>query len=197
MRRILVGLIVTSFAIGASAQNSVAGTVFRSLVVPNAEPSELGVAQEIAGEPAAGTEWSIRKGRVKLNSRNGDIFALTADVRGLIVPVLQEPFFVDPTAFPFPVPNPATCSDFGIPVGVPCFGFSPSPFFLARVVCHDEEGNPSVAATTPPAPLSMEGDGRLRAMIELPDPCFSPIVLLGSVQQDGTTPGRWFAVSGF
>jgi hypothetical protein len=197
MRRILVGLVVTTFAIGALAQNSAAGTVFRALVIPNAEPNGLGVAQQIAGERAAGTEWSIRKGRVKLNSRTGDTFALIANVRGLIVPVLQEPFFVDPTAFPFPVPNPATCADFGLPMGVPCFGFSPSPFFLARVVCHDDEGAPSVAATTPPAPLSMEGDGRLRAIVELLDPCFSPIVLLGGVQQDGTTPGRWFAVSGF
>ena len=197
MRRILVGLVATTFLIGSLAQNSTAGTVFSAGVIPNAAPNESGVAQEIAGESAASTEWSIRSGKLRLRSRTGDTFSLKAHVKGLIIPVLQEPFSVDPTAFPFPVPNPATCADFGFPLGVPCFGFNPSPFFLARVVCHDEEGNASVAATTPPAPLSEDGDGRLEAMIELPDPCFSPIVLLGGVQQDGTTPGRWFAVSGF
>ena len=197
MRRILVGLFATTFLIGASAQRSAAGTVYTAMVIPNAAPDVSGVAQEIAGEPAAGTEWSIRSGRVRLRSRGGDMFSLKAHVKGLIVPVLVEPFFVDPTAFPFPVPNPATCADFGVPVGVPCFGFSPSPFFLARVVCHDEAGNASVAATTPPAPLSEEGNGRLEATIELPDPCFSPIILLGGVQEDGITPGRWFATSGF
>ena len=197
MRRILVGLVATTFLISASAQNSAAATVFSASVVPNAAPSESGVAQEIAGESAAGTEWSIRSGRVRLRSRSGDEFSLKVHVKGLIVPILLEPFFVDPTAFPFPVPNPATCADFGVPMGVPCFGFSPSPFFLARVVCHDEEGNASVAATTPPEPLSEDGNGRLNATIELPDPCFSPIVLLGGVQEDETTPGRWFAVSGF
>jgi hypothetical protein len=197
MRRIFICLVVTAFAIGAWAQNSTAGTVLTARVIPNVAPDSLGMAQQIAGELAAGTEWSIRWGRVKLRSRFDDTFSLKVRVRGLIVPVLQEPFSVDPTAFPFPVPNPATCADFGFPAGVPCFGFSPSPFFVARVVCHDEDGNPSVAATTPPAPLSEKGNGRLKATIDLPDLCFGPIVLIGGVQQDGTTPGRWFAVSGF
>ena len=197
MRRILVGLVVTTFAIGISAQNADAKTVFSGSVIPNVAPDEFGAAQEVAGELAAGTEWSIKKGTVKIKSGKGDTFTLEAKVKGLIVPVLEEPFFVDPTAFPFPVPNPATCTNFGVPPGVPCFGFSPSPFFLARVVCHDLDGNPSVVATSPPAPLNADGDGKLKVKIELPDLCFGPIVLLGGVQQDGVTPGRWFAVSGF
>ena len=88
MRRILVGLVVTTFAIGASAQNSAAGTVFSASVIPNAAPDGSGVTQEIAGEPAAGTEWSIRKGKVKLRSRADDTFVIMANVKGLIVPVL-------------------------------------------------------------------------------------------------------------
>ncbi len=156
-----------------------------------------GAAQTIAGEPAAGTEWDIEKGRAKILDTRGGALRLKVKVKGLIVPVLEEPFPVDPTAFPFPIPNPATCADFGFPEGVPCFGFSPSPFFLARVVCHDAAGEAEVVDTTAPAPLSAEGDGKLRATIELPEVCYSPTLLIGGVLPDEITPGRWFATTGF
>ncbi len=71
------------------------------------------------------------------------------------------------------------------------------PFFLARLVCHDLTGAAEVVATTPPAPLSAEGDGKLRAIVDVPEVCSAPALLIGGVRPDGVTPGRWFATTGF
>jgi hypothetical protein len=81
---------------------------------------------------------------------------------------------------------------------IPALGFNPSPDFLARVVCHDQAGQPSEAARTRTAPLSQAGNGTLIDVVELPEACFAPIVLItGSVDPDGNRPGNWFAVSAF
>ncbi len=190
--------VATVLLIGLSAESAAGRDVFRSRVVPNAPPDAVsGAPQTIAGEPAAGTEWAIEKGSVKLRELPGGAFRIDVKLKGLIVPVLEEPFPVDPKAFPFPVPNPATCASFGFPMGVPCFGFSPVPFFLARLVCHDAAGVAEVVATTVPAPLSAEGDGKLRETVDVPEVCFAPLLLIGGVRPDGVTPGRWFATTGF
>ncbi len=191
-------VLATALLLGVSAGSAAGGTDFRSELVPNAAPDAgTGAPQTIAGEPAAGTQWEIEKGSVKLRELPGGAFRLDVKLKGLIVPLLEEPFPVDPTAFPFPVPNPATCANFGFPEGVPCFGFSPVSFFLARLVCHDAAGEAEVVATTAPAPLSAKGDGKLRAIIDVPDVCFAPILLIGGVRPDGVTPGRWLATTGF
>jgi hypothetical protein len=81
---------------------------------------------------------------------------------------------------------------------IPALGFNPSPDFLARVVCHDEAGQPAEAARTKAAPLSQAGDGLLIDVVQLPAACFAPIVLItGSVDPAGNRPGNWFAVSAF
>ena len=197
MRRVSLAL-ATVLLLGVSAQSAAGRDFFRSRVVPNAPPDAVsGAPQTIAGEPAAGTEWAIEKGSVKLRELPGGAFRIDVKLRGLIVPVLEEPFPVDPSAFPFPVPNPAACADFGFPMGVPCFGFSPVPFFLARLVCHDAAGVAEVVATTAPAPLSADGDGKLRVIVDVPEICSAPLLLIGGVQPDGVTPGRWFATTGF
>ncbi len=191
-------VLATALLLGVSAEGAAGGTVLRSRVVPTAAPAAAAPApQTIAGEPAAGTEWEIEKGSVKLREVSGGAFRLDVKLKGLIVPLLDEPFPVDPSAFPFPVSNPATCANFGFPAGVPCFGFSPVPFLLARLVCHDAAGEAEVVTTTAPAPLSAEGDGKLRAIIDVPEVCFAPVVLIGGVQPDGVTPGRWLATTGF
>lgn len=79
---------------------------------------------------------------------------------------------------------------------IPALGFNPSPDFLARLVCHDESGEPFEGARTKAAPLSEEGDGTLIDVVEIPPVCFAPIVLItGSVDPEGNRPGNWFAVS--
>ncbi len=63
----------TALLLGVSAETAVGGTVFSSEIVPNAAPDEVsGAAQMIAGEPAAGTEWDIETGSVKIqDTRKG------------------------------------------------------------------------------------------------------------------------------
>jgi hypothetical protein len=81
---------------------------------------------------------------------------------------------------------------------IPALGFNPSPDVLARIVCHDQVGTPAEAARTRTAPLSRQGDGTLVDVVALPGTCFAPIVLLtGSRDPEGQSPGKFFAVTGF
>jgi hypothetical protein len=81
---------------------------------------------------------------------------------------------------------------------IPALGFNPSPDLLARVVCHDTAGVPSEAARTRAVPFPEDGDARLADTVSLPEDCFAPIVLLtGSIDPQGESPGKFFAVSGF
>jgi hypothetical protein len=81
---------------------------------------------------------------------------------------------------------------------IPDLGFNPSPDLLARVVCHDAAGVPSEAARTRAVPFPEDGDARLSDTVSLPTECFAPIVLLtGSIDPQGESPGKFFAVSGF
>ncbi len=81
---------------------------------------------------------------------------------------------------------------------IPALGFNPSPDLLARVVCHDATGTPSEAARTRAVPFPRSGDASLLDVVSIPDECFAPIVLLtGSVDPQGESPGKFFAVTGF
>lgn len=81
---------------------------------------------------------------------------------------------------------------------IPDLGFNPSPDLLARIVCHDPAGNPSEAARTRTVPFAESGDAQFSDTVSLPDDCFAPIVLLtGSIDPQGQSPGKFFAVSGF
>jgi hypothetical protein len=81
---------------------------------------------------------------------------------------------------------------------IPALGFNPSPDVLARIVCHDGVGTVSERARTRTAPLSRQGDGTLIDVVPLPGTCFAPIVLLtGSRDPEGQSPGKFFAVTGF
>jgi hypothetical protein len=81
---------------------------------------------------------------------------------------------------------------------IPDLGFNPSPDLLARIVCHDAAGAPSEAARTRTVPFPEDGDARLTDTVSLPEDCFAPVVLLtGSIDPQGVSPGKFFAVSGF
>jgi hypothetical protein len=81
---------------------------------------------------------------------------------------------------------------------IPALGFNPSPDLLARIVCHDAAGTPAEAARTRTVPFPPSGNATLLEVVELPGDCFAPIVLLtGSVDPEGESPGKFFAVSGF
>jgi hypothetical protein len=72
-------------------------------------------------------------------------------------------------------------------------GTNPQPLFQAIVSClttHDG-GHVIENVSTGPFPASPEGDARVRAQLELPDPCLAPIIFVTSGA--GTA---WFAVNG-
>lgn len=74
---------------------------------------------------------------------------------------------------------------------------NPVPFFKGVVSCQsigtDPEGHPiptTINVSTDPFPASPAGDSKIKATVDLPWPCFAPIVFV-------TNPGgSWFAVTG-
>jgi len=175
MTRILRSFLAAAVLTGAWVDAAHADIrAFSSKVLPNR------AGQVVAGFPASGVDWAIRSGRVGLFALGGDRFLLTLRVRGLIIPVMEGP----------------VCTPFGTET---CFGFNPSPDLLARVVCHDESGEPFVADTTRATTnFTPEGDGLLFDRVEIPEICFAPIVLIGgSMGPPPTFEPNWFAISGF
>jgi hypothetical protein len=73
-------------------------------------------------------------------------------------------------------------------------GANPVPNFRAVVSCQsiDGMGSPSIVnVSTEDFPASPTGDADIRATVELPSPCFAPIIFVTN------STGRWFAVTGF
>jgi len=72
-------------------------------------------------------------------------------------------------------------------------GTNPIPAFRAIVSClsiNDAGEANTVNVGTAPFPASSTGDAKIEATVELPDPCYAPIVFV-------TSPaGSWFAVTG-
>lgn len=73
-------------------------------------------------------------------------------------------------------------------------GVNPVPAFRAVVSCQsiDGMGGPSIVnVSTEDFPASPTGDADIRATVDLPNPCFAPIIFVTN------SAGRWFAVTGF
>jgi hypothetical protein len=78
------------------------------------------------------------------------------------------------------------------PVAANLQGTNPLPQFGAIVSCLTSSGGTATTANLPTAlvPASSAGDAKLDTTVNLPSPCFAPIVFV-------TTPGgAWLAVSG-
>ncbi len=75
----------------------------------------------------------------------------------------------------------------------PLAGTNPISSFRAIISCQsiDGTGNPSVVnINTDNFPATSTGDSDIEAAVEVPSPCFAPIVFV-------TSPtGRWFAITG-
>ncbi len=73
-------------------------------------------------------------------------------------------------------------------------GANPVAAFRGVVSCQsiDGMGSPSIVnISTEDFPASTTGDADIRATIDLPNPCFAPIIFVTN------SAGRWFAVTGF
>lgn len=78
------------------------------------------------------------------------------------------------------------------PVPANLQGTNPIPQFKAIVSCLTTSGGAAATSnvSTPLVPASAAGDAEIDASVDLPSPCFAPIVFV-------TSPGgAWFAVTG-
>lgn len=125
----------------------------------------LGNANPIRGVPGGGLPWVLDEAKVELESDG----QLEIEVEGLIIPASSG------------------------------FGNNPAPFFRAIVSCLsvDVTGMVTTAnvTTTNGAEVMIgdprNGDAKIEAEVELPEPCIAPIVFVTSPN------GAWFSVTGF
>jgi hypothetical protein len=132
------------------------------VLAPVTEPY-TGAANPIRGVPGGGLPWQIAEGRVDLRSDG----RLDVEVEGLVL------------AERAPVP-PALQ------------GTNPIPQFKAIVSCQTTVNGLAAVSNVSTAPFdaSPTGDAETETSVDLPTPCFAPIVFV-------TSPGgAWFAVTG-
>jgi hypothetical protein len=75
-------------------------------------------------------------------------------------------------------------------------GINPLANFRAVLSCHSisSTGDPTVViVSTDNFPASSEGDAEIKATIDIPSPCFAPILFVTTPPPD---PPRWLAVTG-
>lgn len=131
-------------------------------MAPVIEPF-TGPTNAVRGVPGGGLPWEIDAAKGELSSDG----RLNVEVRGLVL------------ARRAPVPEERQ-------------GTNPVPSFKAIVSClTSKDGEPAtVNVSTEPAPATSTGDSRIRGRVELPSPCFAPIVFVTSPD------GAWFATTG-
>ena len=123
-----------------------------------------GSANAIRGVNGGGLPWVIRagKGEVKAEGR------IEVKVRGLVL--ADDPAVPAPRRLTNPIPN-----------------------FRAVVSCLTVDASGAAATvnvTTGDFPATTTGDAEIEAAVELPSPCYAPVVFV-------TSPGgAWFAVTG-
>jgi hypothetical protein len=132
------------------------------VMAPVMEPF-TGATNAIRGVPGGGLPWEIdaAKGELRSDGR------LEVEVEGLVL------------ARRAPVPEALR-------------GVNPIASFKAIVSCLTADGGSAatVNVSTALAPASSSGDAKIEDSVELPSPCFAPIVFV-------TSPtGMWFAVTG-
>ncbi|HEX5936940.1 MAG TPA: hypothetical protein VFZ75_04500 [Actinomycetota bacterium] len=157
----VLGLVVLALAQGA--QSSEAPRVLEFDTMAAVRGPYVGTANPIRGVPGGGLPWQIDRGEGGLR-RDG---RLEVRVEGL---VLKE----------------------AAPVPPELQGTNPVANFRAIVSCESivDGAAQTVNRTTRQFPATPDGDARIVATIEIPRPCFAPIVFV-------TSPtGAWFAVTG-
>jgi len=68
-------------------------------------------------------------------------------------------------------------------------GTNPVPNFKAIVSCLNADGS-TTNVSTGPFPASLDGNSEIQARVDLPSPCFAPIIFVAA------SFGPWFAVTG-
>ena len=160
-------LVVTLLAGGALAvQPAVAGPEGKDVLEFDTMTGVIepftGTTNPVRGVPGGGLPWELDRARGDLRSDG----RLEVRVEGLVL------------ARRAPVPEALQ-------------GTNPIPQFRAAVNClMPDAPDQGVTLATDPVPASPDGDARIRATVDLPEPCIAPVVFV-------TSPtGAWFAATG-
>ena len=167
MKRWVV-LATAAISIGVLIQATGAGstdppTVLKAGTMAGVIGPYVGTANPIRGVNGGGLPWQIDEAKVVLLADG----RLTAKVEGLVL--LDGP----------PVPEALQ-------------GTNPITSFRAIVSCQTVDGTAATVTNriTDAFPASPAGNSKIEATVDLPSPCFAPIVFV-------TSPGgAWFAVTG-
>jgi hypothetical protein len=168
MRKILLGVVglmaaaaLVLPALGIGGGDS-RKVINAQVLAPVSEPF-TGPTNAIRGVPGGGLPWELEEGKADLRS-NG---RLDVEVEGLVLARRA--------------PVPANLQ-----------GTNPIAQFKAIVSCLTTSAGAATTAnvSSPLVPASGAGDAEIDATVELPSPCFAPIIFV-------TAPtGAWFAVTG-
>jgi hypothetical protein len=139
-------------------------TVFKSNVLIGVSAPYTGETNAIRGIPGGGAPWVIGDAEARLRA-DGDV---EVEVEGLVV----DPAF----------PNPAVA------------GINPAPTWKITVSCLSTKAGAAVTTNVSTAPVNVgrDGNAEIEAKVDLPRPCFAPIIFVAN----GDAKGAWFAASG-
>jgi hypothetical protein len=160
----LVSLTLLAFPGGAGAAVDASDKVLDFDTMAGVAPPFTGTANPIRGVPGGGLPWVLERAQGVLRADG----RLDIRVHGLVL--ADDPLVAPDLRLTNPIPN-----------------------FRAIVSCLsvDETGLPStVNVGTDNFPASTTGDAHIVATVELPTPCYAPIVFV-------TNPnGAWFSITG-
>lgn len=160
---LLVAALIPATNAAASADRDQAATVAAfDTMAPVSEPF-TGSANAVRGVPGGGLPWELDEAKGRLTD-SGEV---RVKVEGLVL------------ARRAPVPEAQQ-------------GTNPIPAFKVVVSClttRDGEAA-TVNAETATAPATATGDAKISGTVDLPSPCFAPVIFV-------TSPtGAWFAATG-
>ncbi len=160
---LLVGLIAALGLAMSPAQSSNGQKILKFQTMAAVDGPFVGAANPIRGINGGGLPWQIDEGNGQLSTSG----KLEVKVSGLVL--------LDAA----PVPEALR-------------GTNPIANFQAIVSClTSTDGSPAtVNVATDPFPASTGGDSKIKAHVDLPSPCFAPIIFVGP---SATT---WFATTG-
>ena len=166
--RVIAGAALALAVIGGTAGITLARdndhTVYRADVMAGVTPPYTGATNPIRGINGGGAPWVIADSEIRVRTSG----RVDVEVEGLVIGPGGPAAFV---------------------------GINPAPLMKVRVSClsTDEAGAAStVNVESETFPVDAAGNGEARVHVDLPSPCYAPIVFVAN----GNAGGAWFAVSG-
>ncbi|MEO8267110.1 MAG: hypothetical protein ABI706_16520 [Ilumatobacteraceae bacterium] len=163
--RVIAGAALALAVIGGTAGITLARdndhTLYRADVMAGVTSPYTGTANPIRGINGGGAPWVIADSEIRVRTSG----RVDVEVEGLVI-------------------GP------GGPAAL--VGINPAPLMKVRVSClsTDAAGAATVNVESETFPVDAAGNGKARVHVDLPSPCYAPIVFVANAA------GAWFAVSG-